>query len=164
MRVSYSCCLRVVPSSSTAGSHTLRLDMYKICFTGGWQHCRAAGRRHQRATRNVRCAHARASVSTLLLYALGVGGTLSSRTFCARSKADLFAGRSFTPRRRSPLSCITYVGEAATSNSFFLVGFVFPPVMDWLIFLMYLFRGSRPCDIVFSLYVLKRIHSQPQLE
>ena len=49
--------------------HILRLDRYR-CVPQGGQHSRAAGRQSQAPSRNVRFADARASVYTLLLYAL----------------------------------------------------------------------------------------------
>ena len=70
---------------------------YTIHVSQGGQHSRAAGRRSQGAGggRNVRFAHARAPVSTLLLYALGLvvrcpAARFVQRTFCAKSKADFF--------------------------------------------------------------------------
>ena len=59
------------PTTAVNQDHILRLDLYQMCFSGG-QHSRADGRQAQVPHKNVRFVHARASVSTQLLYALGL--------------------------------------------------------------------------------------------
>ena len=123
-------CAHVMPNNSIPGPRSLRLELYKMCFTKGAA-TRAAGRGSQGVTRNMRFAHARACVSTLLLYALGL---------VVRCPAAYFG--------RPPHSFLFYFQDAVSSTSCFGgKGLLSPSRIGK--FPEDIFPRSRPRDTVF---------------
>ena len=153
LRACSCCCLHVVPNSSKPGPHGLRLVLYKICFTRGGQHSRAAGRRFQGAAENVLFAHAGASVSTLLLYALGFcWRAVQEHVLCKKHGWLFFSARSsFNAATSASAQLFSFSFERQHHRAlFFSWQFFIFSFTDCLIVVFFFFfpPRSRPCDFL----------------
>ena len=117
----------------------------------GGQHSRATGRRCQGATRNVRLAHARASVSTLLLYALGL--VVLCRPARLMQKAKLSFSQLVGQRRDvSPRTFVFFRGNVIEQLFWWHIQSFFPSRIGWFPRGIWLFPRSPPWDIVIFLF------------
>ena len=129
------------------------------------QHCRAAGRQSQRATREVWSAHARASVCTLLLHAPGLVSCVRQHASCqpctqlfgsclgfaVLKNNSLLEGLEFTPASSARTKGDIYVPGTYT-NIFFLI-FPFDEIYRHMLFFhsrAFFFRVNR----LFHIYAI----------
>ena len=124
-----SCCSHV-PDSSKPGSHSLRLDVYNICFARGGSFLVLPAA----SPKGPPDSHARASVSTLLLYPLSLVLRCPAARFVQKARPTVFQlvdeRRDVDPRTASYFFIF---GRQHHRTVSLVVIFYCSSITDWLI-------------------------------